>query len=79
MHIAVENQTAPRELRTYRDQGDSPERPDDWSNLDIGRVVRPIRNIREAPIRMSLRKLHVRWRRASEHTLRRFLERVGVS
>ena len=27
---------------------------------------------------MSLRKLHVRWWHASEHTMRRFLERVGV-
>ena len=30
-------------------------------------------------MRLSLRKLHARWWHASEHTMRRFLERVGVA
>ncbi len=46
--------------RTYRDKGDNPERPHDWSNFDIGRIVRIFRTDRTAAIRLSLRKLHVR-------------------
>ena len=65
--------------RTFRDQGDNPENPNDWSNFDIGRVVRLFRTNRGRAIRLSLRKLHVRWWHASEHTMRKFLERVGVS
>ena len=29
-----------RHRRTYRDQGDNPENPHDWSNFDSGRVIR---------------------------------------
>ena len=68
----------PRERRTYRDQGDNPEAAHDWSNFDIGRVVRIFRTKRESAIRLSLRKLHVRWWHASEHTMKRFLQHVGV-
>ena len=68
-----------RTRRTFRDAGDNPERPNDWSNFDIGRVVRLFRTNREPAIRQSLRKLHVRWWHASEKTMHRFLDRVGVS
>ena len=69
----------PRHRRAWRDQGDNPEKPNDWTNFDIGRVVRLFRTNREGAIRLALRKLHVRWWHASEHVMRRFLERVGVS
>jgi hypothetical protein len=69
----------PRERRAFRDIGDNPERPDDWTNFDIGRVVRLFRTNRLSAIRLSLRKLHVRWWHASHHTMQRFLERVGVA
>ena len=65
--------------RTYKDAGDNPENPHDWTNFDIGKVVRLFRTSREGAIRLSLRKLHTRWWHASEHTMRRFLERVGVN
>ena len=68
-----------RDRRTYRDQGDNPESPQDWTEFDIGRVIRIFRTNREAAIRLSLRKLHVRWWHASKHTMRRFLERAGVA
>lgn len=68
-----------RVRRSLRDQGTGPESPHDWSYFDIGRVVRLFRTNREGAIRLTLRKLHVRWWHASEHTMRRFLERVGVS
>ena len=51
----------PRTRRAYRDQGDNPERPNDWTNFDIGRVVRLFRTNNIGAIRLSLRKLHVRW------------------
>ena len=54
-----------RVRRTYRDAGENPERPDDWTNFDIGRVVRLFRTDRIGSIRLSLRKLHVRWWHAS--------------
>ena len=41
--------------------------------------MRLFRTNREGAIRLSLRKLHTRWWHASEHTMKRFLERVGVS
>ena len=69
----------PRVRRVFRDAGDNPEQPHDWTNFDIGRVVRLFRTNREAAIRLSLRKLHVRWWHASEHTMKRFLGRVGVA
>jgi hypothetical protein len=69
----------PRERRAHRDVGVNPERPDDWTNFDIGRVVRLFRTNRVSAIRLSLRKLHVRWWHASHHTMQRFLERVGVA
>ena len=68
-----------RVVKTYRDKGDSPANPHDWSNFDIGKVVRLFRTTREGAIRLSLRKLHTRWWHASEHTMKRFLERVGAS
>ena len=34
---------------------------------------------REGAIRLALRKLHVRWWHASEHVMKRFLDRVGVA
>ena len=69
----------PRTRKTFRDEGDNPEHPDDWSSFDIGKVVRLFRTNRESAIRLSLRKLHVRWWHASKHTMHKFLERVGVS
>ncbi len=69
----------PRERRAFRDAGVNPERPDDWTNFDIGRVVRLFRTNRVSAIRLSLRKLHVRWWHASHLTMQRFLERVGVA
>ena len=69
----------PRTRRTFRDEGDNPENPDDWTNFDIGKVVRLFRTGRESAIRLSLRKLHVRWWHASKDTMHKFLERVGVS
>ena len=68
-----------RDAPQFRDQGDNPERPDDWSNFDIGKVVRLFRTNRSGAIRLTLRKLHVRWWHASESTMKKFLERVGVS
>ena len=68
-----------RYRRTWRERGDNPEEAHDWSDFDIGRVVRVFRTNREGAIRLSLRKLHVRWWHASEHVMRRFLDRVGVS
>ena len=68
-----------RERRTWKDQGDNPERPHDWSDFDIGRVVRIFRTNRESAIRLSLRKLHVRWWHAQADTMKRFLDRVGVA
>ena len=37
----------PRHRRAWRDQGDNPEKPNDWTNFDIGRVVRLFRTNRE--------------------------------
>ena len=68
-----------RERRTYRDEGTSTESPADWTNFDIGRCVRIFRTNRDTAIKHTLRKLHVRWWHASELTMRRFLERVGVA
>ena len=69
----------PRVRRSFRDQGENPENPDDWSSFDIGKIVRLFRTTRQSAIRLSLRKLHVRWWHASKHTMHKFLERVGVN
>ena len=62
-----------RVRRVFRDQGDNPERPSDWTNFDIGRVVRLFRTDQPGAIRLSLRKLHVRWWHASISVLTKFL------
>ena len=67
-----------RVRRVFRDQGDNPERPGDWTNFDIGRVVRLFRTDQPGAIRLSLRKLHVRWWHASTSVMTKFLDRVGV-
>ena len=67
-----------RVRRVFRDQGDNPERPNDWTNFDIGRVVRLFRTNQPGAIRLSLRKLHVRWWHASVSVMTKFLDRVGV-
>ena len=41
--------------------------------------MRLFRTDKIGAIRLSLRKLHVRWRHASHHTMRRMLERCGVA
>ena len=69
----------PRERRTFRDIGVNPPNAHDWTDFDIGRVVRMFRTNKTSAIRLSLRKLHVRWWHASEHTMKGFLDRVGVS
>jgi hypothetical protein len=68
---------APR--RRVVDVGVGPAAADDWRNFDIGRVVGVLRTTNEAALRFQLRKLHVRWWRASTMTMQRFLTRVGVS
>merc|ERR1712078_922176 len=68
----------PRERRAWRSTGQNPENPSDWTNFDIGRVVRLFRTGGVGAHRLTLRKLHVRWWHASAAVMRRFLERVGV-
>ena len=68
-----------RHRRTFEDAGVNPENASDRSNFDIVRVVRVFRTNREAAIRLSLRKLHVRWWHAPATTMHKFLERVGVA
>jgi hypothetical protein len=41
--------------------------------------VRVLRTDRMGDIRLTLRKLHVRWWHASHHSMRRMLERCGVA
>ena len=69
----------PRRVIVRREAGVNPEAPDDWSNFDIGRVVRLFRANRPGHNQLSLRKLHVRWWHASEATMEKFLKRVGVT
>ena len=50
-----------RVRRTWRDDGDNPHSPHDWSNFDIGRVTRLLRTNRPGAPRLTLRKLHTTW------------------
>ena len=45
----------------------------------LGKSIRLLRTDRESAIRLVLRKLHIRWWHASELTMKRFLDKVGVS
>ena len=67
-----------RQRKTFREHSTSPENPHDWTNFDIGRVVKLFRVGSDAQIRLSLRKLHTRWWHASEHVMKKFLQRVNV-
>ena len=69
----------PRERRAWRERGDNPENINDWTTFDIGRVTRVLRTNNNAAVRLTLRKLHVRWWHASAATMVKFLDRVGVS
>ena len=69
----------PRVRRQYQDAGAGPEQATDWTNFDIGRVVRVLRTDRIGDIRLTLRKLHVRWWHASHNSMKRMLERCGVA
>ncbi len=66
----------PRELCAYREAGQHRAAPDTW--FDISRVVRLLRTNCHGSIRLSLRKLYVRWWCALHHTMRKLLERCGV-
>ncbi len=52
--------------------------PAEWSNFSIGNVVRLCRSGSPNAIRLTLRKLHVRWWHASARQMQTFLKRVGV-
>ena len=67
-----------RVRRTFQDQAAGPERPNDWTQFDISRVVRTLRLGTEAARRRELRKLHIRWWHASAASMIRLLDRAGV-
>ena len=70
----------PRRTPTrYADAGVATEITQDWTIFDIGKVARALRTTNQSTLQRVLRKLHVRWWHASEHTMIRFLQRVGVS
>ena len=70
--------TEPRVRRTFEDAGTGPENAADWSNFDIGSVVRVFRTNRPAAIRLALRKLHTRWWHAPSTIMTNILKRVCV-
>ena len=63
---------------TYGRISPFPHSTNDWTHFDIGRVVRLFRTNQPGAIRLSLRKLHVRWWHASVSVMTKFLDRVGV-
>ena len=52
--------------------------PDDWTQFDVGRVLRTLRLAGENQARLTLRKLHIRWWHASAAAMSRLLNRAGV-
>ena len=68
-----------RVRRTWTDTAVGAPNPNQWIDFDVGKSVRLLRTDREDAIRLVLRKLHIRWWHASELTMKRFLDRVGVS
>ena len=52
--------------------------PADWRRFNIGNVVRLFRSGATEAIKLTLRKLHVRWWHASARQMQTFLKRVGV-
>ena len=68
-----------RVRRTWTDTAVGAPNPNSWLDFNVGRSIRLLRTDRESAIRLVLKKLHIRWWRASELTMKRFLEKVGVS
>ena len=50
----------------------------DWTNFDIGRVLRGLRTAAAAGRRRILRKLHLRWWHASAAAMSKLLSRAGI-
>ena len=70
---------AQRVRRTWTDAAVGAPDPSRRLDFNVGNSVRLLRTERAGQIKLALRKRHVRRRRASEFTAKRFLERVGVS
>ncbi|MAD34454.1 MAG: hypothetical protein CMJ88_11970, partial [Planctomycetes bacterium] len=51
--------------------------PTDWTNFDIGGVLRALNLSTDAARRRILRKLHLRWWHASKKSMKRLLEQAG--
>ena len=54
------------------------ENPADWTRFDIARVLRTLRMGSVPQVRMTLRKLHIRWYHAPAAAMTRLLDRAGV-
>ena len=50
----------------------------DWVSFDVGNTLRALRNNGPTVQRRLIRKLHIRWWRASAQAMARLLERAGV-
>ena len=64
--------------RAWRDVGTSPEDNPDWRDFNIQDVLRLFRARKLGAVRLSLRKLHVRWWHATSAQMRRILHQSGV-
>ena len=68
----------PRERRTWTETATGPETPSNWTEFDIGRVLRALRSGSRAAQQRIIRKLHMRWWHAPAETMRRCLAHAGL-
>ena len=53
-------------------------RPSEWTRFDLGHALQMLRSVREAVVRRTLRKLHIRWYHCSASKMRSLLSAAGV-
>ena len=59
-------------------QADMPEDDGGWSRFDLGHALQMLRSVREAIVRRTLRKLHIRWYHCSSAKMKALLAAAGV-
>ena len=74
----AEEEHANRMKKAYRDAVAGPEEPSNWTNFDIRRSLQALRFGNPEHIKITLRKLHIRFWHAPATAMKKLLQRAGI-
>ena len=75
---ADDEERAKRVRKEYRDATAGPEETADWTNFDIRRSLQALRFGNPDHVKLTLRKLHIRFWHAPASAIKKFLQRAGI-